>query len=111
MMRQRPPLLILYSSSLVLCKGQRDFETGVSWLGLDADPPVVFEYDNVVRNMQTEPGALPDRFGRKEGVENVLLNLGWNTGPIIANFDAEMIRLAIGPHGQTPVAFLASIRV
>lgn len=65
---------------------------------------MVFEDDNVVRNMQTQPCAFADGFGREKRVEQVGHNFARNPGTIIANFHTEMVGFAVGAKRQRTFA-------
>jgi len=47
--------------------------------------------NDVVTDRETEAGAFPGGLGREEGIEHLLLHLGWNTSAVIANSDLDSL--------------------
>src|SRR5262252_6073249 len=58
-------------------------------LRFDLDSPRMLLDNNVVTDREAEPGAFPGGLGREEGIEHLLLHLGWNTSAVIADLDLD----------------------
>ena len=56
---------------------------------------VVFEGDNLVADGESESGALSDRLGGKEGVENARLDFPRNPATVVLNLDLEVVLTCI----------------
>src|SRR5262245_45134662 len=63
---------------------------------IDLDRPRMLLHDDVVSDGEAKASALSGGFGREEGIEHLILDLGWNPGAVIANPDlyavAEVLR-------------------
>jgi hypothetical protein len=57
------------------------------WLRFDIDPATALFHDNVVAHRETKPGPFTRRLCRKERIEPLFLDLGGNTGAVVANPD------------------------
>jgi hypothetical protein len=60
-------------------------------VALDDDPPA---------DIEPETGALADRLGGVEGLEDVGGGL-WDAGTVVADLDQDPVAVAGGAHGQT----------
>src|SRR3984893_8290021 len=72
---------------------QADREFGeIADPAVDLDTAAVLLGDDVVADRKPEAGPLAGRLGRKEGLEQLVFDLGWNAGAIVS--DAEFNRVA-----------------
>ena len=64
--------------------GQREAhdEAGVAGHGLDRQVAAVPRDDDAIRDVQAQPGALADRLGGEERLEDALPDLGGMPGPV-----------------------------
>src|SRR6476659_3444861 len=65
-------------------------------LGIDIDRPAMLLDDDIVTDGKAKAGALSGRLGCEERVEHLLLHLGWNAGPVVADPDFHLIAKAAG---------------
>src|SRR5215469_1839425 len=59
--------------------------------------------DDAPADVQPETGALADRLGREERLEDPRLDVGRNAGPGITDVDQKLLALDCGPDGQRAV--------
>ena len=52
--------------------------------------------DDIVADRKTKTGTLSSWFGRKEGIEHLLLHFGRNAGAVVADPDFHLIAKAAG---------------
>ena len=71
--------------------GKPDFETGLARLGLKFNFTAMTVGDDAVADDQAKAGAGADRLGGKKWLEQVCLDFRGNTGPIVHNFNEELI--------------------
>src|SRR5208282_1959583 len=57
-------------------------------------------FHNALHRVQTQPSSLPDSFGCEEWLKDVRLDLGRNSGTVIADLDHDAIVLAIRSDSQ-----------
>src|SRR5579871_965452 len=83
---------LLKDCSSILASRQYDGELGkFSGHGVDVDRATVLLHDDVVRHRQSKPGAFAGRLGGEEGIEHLLLHLGWDAGAVVADADLDMV--------------------
>src|SRR5215469_14503374 len=77
-------MLTLIQTSKVLMPRQANGELGKgSWLTLDGDRAAVLLRDDVVADREAQAGALTSRLGRKERLEQLVPDLGWDAGAVV----------------------------
>ena len=64
---------------------------------------MVPENHDVVGDMQPQPGTFTDGFGGEERFEDALLNLDWDTWPIVSNFNHDLVAIRVGSHFELAV--------
>jgi hypothetical protein len=76
--------------------GQDHPEARLSRCGRDLDLTVVLVDDDIVGDVQAQSRADAGTLGGKEGFEDAVLDLGWNPGPVVDDFDNGVAVLGIG---------------
>src|SRR5205807_2410158 len=64
-----------------------DAEAGVAGLGGDVEAATVALHDGVVDDVESLAGAAAGRLGGEEGIEDLVANLGRDTGTGVADLD------------------------
>src|SRR2546423_14549539 len=82
--------------------GQRkpDLEPGVPRLGEDPDVAAVTVDHDPVRDVQAQPGALADRLGGEEGLEDAWPDLLRDPRPGVADLDQDVAVLPRRTQGE-----------
>ena len=71
---------------------QNDSDLGeFAGLRVNLDGPRMLLDDDIVADRQAKPGAFASRLGGEEGVEYLVLYVGWNTRAVIAYPDFDPI--------------------
>src|SRR5450755_2195692 len=65
--------------------GEPHLKTGIAWLGLDLNVPVVAAHDDPVADVEAEPCALTDILGGKEWLEDAPPQFGADSRAGIAD--------------------------
>src|SRR3954465_10423667 len=85
-------MLLSRQADRELCVGTR--------LTIDLDAATVLLRDNVVTDRQPQTRALAGRLCREEGLEQLVPDLGRDTGAVVAHRDLDQIAAIAGRHGQ-----------
>ena len=84
---------------------QQDDEPGVAGLGLHPQIAVVLLDDDPAGQIQPEPGALAERLGGEERVEDAADDVLGDARSVVADLDADhLFVLALRAHRQRAVA-------
>src|SRR6185369_13527790 len=56
---------------------------------LDRDRAAMLVGDDVIADRQPKSGPLAGRLGREERLEEFILDVGWNAGPVVPDLDLD----------------------
>ena len=78
---------------------------------IDGDRAAVLLGHDVVADREPEPGALTGWLGGEEGLEQLVLNLGWNADAIVPHLHLDRIAEISRRHLQSGVEFRIASRL
>src|SRR6266702_5763335 len=79
---------------------QPHLETGVAGLRLHLEIPVMLVHDDPPRDVEAQAGALTDRLGGEERLEDPAGDVGWHARSGVTELDQHLIAVERGPHGE-----------